>query len=468
MASNFTIFESAVSALGANSQALSVASQNIANVNTPGYSRERILLRSAQSQVIGGIELGRGVEVRDVQRIYDQFTELNLMNAGSSSQEQDVVAQSLKQVETLFNEVGTEGLSSFVTNFLNSFQDLAGDPESITVRQNVLNKAGIVIDRFNTLSQGLKDIRESIDGQIKDRVNKINSIAEELYELNGKIISSSGSALTLRDQRNVKLRELAELTDVTAIDNSDGNFQVYIAGGMLLVNNKGLATLSTSVDNNNSGLSRIYFQVGSGQAADITDQFSTGAIKGFLGVRDTTVPGYQTTLNEFAYELATEVNSLHQVGFDLNGNTGNRFFTNLTSATDAAAIIDFDGAVLNSPNAIAASDTLASIPGGNANALSIASLQSAAITFTTSTTTFTSFYGDYLAEVGSDSANARNLAEFSKNILNQAEVQREQVSGVSLDEEQVNLIRYQAAFQAASKLVSVANNLLDLLVRLGE
>ncbi len=465
---NFNIFETAVSALNANSKALSVSAQNIANANTPGYSRQRVVIQANQAQVIGGLEFGRGASVTNVERVFNNFAELRLRDTASMQSESRLSSESLSQVSTLFNELNNEGLSSYLTNLFNSFQDIANDPQASGPRQDALSKAAILIDRFHSLSQGLKDVRSSIDDQIGDRIDKINTLASEIYELNQRI-DQSQDALTLKDQRNQKLKELSELTDVSTVENESGLFQVYIANGMLLVSESGTATLSTLPDGANAGLVDILYTPQSGAAStDISSRFQKGALKGLLDVRDTTIPGYQSDLDELAYRLSGAVNTLHLTGYDLDGNTNQRFFTNLATSTDAAASISLDPVVDGFPRAIAASGVAGSVPGANDLALQLAALKSSSVAFTAGSTTFGAFYGNLIAQVGSDNRSAQASSQFADDIYLQAYSQREQISGVSMDEEQANLIKYQAAFQAASRLVSIANNLLDTLVNLGK
>lgn len=598
---NFSIFESAVSALRANSQSISVAANNIANVNTPGYSRQKVILASPQPQFIGGLEVGRGVDVKAITRTFDRLAELRLRSAAGEQAQTDVRAGSLQQVQEVFNEIAQNGLSSFTTDFFNAFHDVSTEPESITNRQNLMNKAGIMISQFHNLAGRLRDMRNLIDEQIKDKIKQVNDLAEQIHDLNLKIQSASGDAMSLRDERQLRVKDLAELVDVTALENKDGDYQVYIASGLLLVNNKDFATLSTQSNSSNAGLSDIYFTVGSGSPANVTSRIGAGALKGLLDVRDYDVPIYQERLDEFAYQISKQVNDLHTSGYDLDGNTLNEFFneeafntqsatssnlvtdlknasgnhlrirvgdviqitgdvgatgitgqsltvtatttladiaaalqsglrsvadgtltetatvqpdgsirvtsdathaiTNLQlsisgntafntaftyaspiaagGATDdsdtlttidfsnASELIDLDSSVDGQPRAIAASSAAGGVPGGNDLALSLADLQNTNVNFASGETTFIRFYDDLLAKLGSDAGSAKKNAQFSNDILQQAQIQREQISGVSIDDEQIDLMRFQSAFQAASKLVSVADDLLSILVKLG-
>ncbi|MBF0492341.1 MAG: flagellar hook-associated protein FlgK [Deltaproteobacteria bacterium] len=465
---DFNVFETAISALNANAKALSVASQNIANANTPGYSRQRVVIQSNESQIVGGIEIGRGASVTSVERVVDNFAELRLRDTSSTQSESKVTSDSIAQAGTLFNELSSDGLSTYLSNFFSSFQDVANDPQASGARQDLLSKASIMVDRFHSLSQGLKDIRTSLDTQIKDNVDKINTLAQDIYKLNQKI-NDAPDALTLKDERNAKVQELSGLTDVSTVENGSGTFQVYIANGMLLVNDTGTATLSTLPNAGNAGLSDINFTPSPGAAStNISSRFQTGAIKGLMDVRDTNIPAYQSNLDELAYRLSGAVNTLHTTGYDLDGNHNQRFFTNLASSTDAAASIALDPVVDGHPRAIAASGSSGGVPGGNDMALQLSALSSSNVAFGSGSTTFGAFYGNLLAQVGSDGKSAQSNAQFSDDVFQQAQAQRDQISGVSMDEEQTNLLKYQAAFQAASRLVSIASTLFDTLINLGK
>ncbi len=593
MGGSFTVFQSAVSGLQANSQAISIAANNIANVNTPGYSRQEAILQSETPQTIGGVELGRGVRTKLIRRIFDAFAELQLRNAASSRAELDSTASHLKRVEAVLNEVGFDGIASAVSELFNSFGDIANDPESTTARVNALSKATTLVDRFNMISSKLEDSRALIDLDLRDKVNVANGLIEEIYDLNQKISSDSGDALSLRDERMSLTRDLAELIDVNVVETSDGSYQVYGANGMMLVSEKGVGVLSTQADDDNDGHFNILFTVGDSAAVDITTRIAGGSLKGLVTVRDTEIPDYLDSLNEMAFELARQVNDIHQTGYDLEGNTGNLFFSDLaqvaagtdraimlrnssddllgidvsdtitiqgtvgaafsttmtvsetTTLSDIASamqtairaatgasgtetvVVDTDGSLLVTagaaaitnlklvitgnatfntaftfdtpitagggtgdsdtlsvagdaaanlaidadvdglPRAIAASDSAGGLPGGNVIATQIGALQSTNVSFSTGSATFVKFYGDLLATIGGQSQSYENRFNFADNIFRQSSIQREQISGVSLEEEQMNLLKYQAAFSATAKLVSVAQEIFDRLVNIG-
>lgn len=596
MGTNFTVFESAVSALAANNQALSITANNIANVNTPGYSRQQIVLASRAPQTAGSVELGLGVDLKSILRTVDRFAELRLQESETNKAEYDALVTNIQQIETAFNEVGRDGLSKSITDFFNAFHDVANDPDSTSARDTVVNQGNILIDRFASLTRSLADARRLIDGDVQNKVDRINALATEINQLNLQISTSdAASSLTLRDQRQIKVREISSMVNVTSVETSDGIFQLYIGQGFQLVNGERSATLGTMANTDNDGHLDITLRVGNGAPANITNRLVGGSLKGSVDARDTYISGYQDTMDQLAYSIATELNNVHAAGYDLDGNTLVEFFDESSFNTEAATgtdlatglhdadgdhlriavgdVITFSGtvtgaiggsltvtgtttvndiatalqtaiqaagagtetvtvrpdgslrvtagataitnlqlsitgkanfnaafdyaspiasagtgdssaltetvtdgasrllvlsaAVTTNVRSIAASSTAAGLPGDNTNALAMANLQTQNIGFPGGDTPFINYYSGLLSQIGNDSSTFQSRFDFADAVYRQSEVQREKISGVSLEEEQLNIIRYQSAFQAAGRLVDLAKQVLDILVNIG-
>lgn len=467
MSSNFNVFESAISALSSNSAAISVVSQNIANVNTPGYSRQQAILVSRDPQSFGGQEVGRGVEIASIRRVVDGFVESRLRDSATSASQTEVRANNLLRVEAAFNELSRDGLATQINNFFGAFHELSADPSTTSARQNLLNAGGNLVDTFQTIDSTLTELRQFIDGQISNDVSQINNLATEIVALNEEIRNAdTEESLVLEDQRTLKTRELAELIDVQVVVTSEDIYQVYIGDGIQFINGATKGALDVERNASNDNHYDVTYQVGSGTATTITSRISGGELKGLIDVRDTDIPSYADSLDELAYEIATEVNTLHSAGFALDGTDSRDFFGTLASSDGAAGDISISSDVDGSPENIAASGAATDIPGGNATALSIASLQSSDITFGAGDNTFVGFYSDLLATVGADTSSASGIAAFNQDVYRQAQVAREKISGVSLEEEQLELVRYQSAFQAATRLISVASDILERLANL--
>lgn len=462
-----TVFGTAVNALNVNSQSLSVASQNIANVNTPGYSRQRAVISSEVPLAIGNLELGRGATVEEIERVFNKFAELRVRDAMSEKGENEASAENLQQVENLFNEIDRDGIATFMADLFGAFHDLSENADSLAIRDNVLNKATLLVNHFNELASKLNNARELIDGDIQSAVSEINVLTTQIVDLNGKIQNAvDGTDLVYRDQRNQKVKELAEYVKVNAVETTEGVYQIYIAGGIQLVNGTERGVLSTAADVGNDGLSDIQFTGGSLTAVDITSSIDGGALKGYVDVRDTSIDGYKTTLDELAFEVATEINAIHTTGFGLDGTDGRNFFAALGAIADSAENLAISTDVSGSPSNIAASDTVANLPSGNAIALQMANLGESNITFLSGDATFNQFYATFLSTIGSDTETMLGQAQFSADVLDQAEIQREKISGVSLEEEQINLVRFQSAFEASARLIQVAEEMFQTITEL--
>ncbi|MBX7147967.1 flagellar hook-associated protein FlgK [bacterium] len=594
MGSNFTVFQSAVTALTANSQALSVTSQNISNINTPGYSRQTVSFETRQPQTIGTIELGLGVQIGSILRSVDSFAELRLQEANSDNGYQKSVSENLQALEAIFNEINTAGLSQFMSDFFNAFHEVSSDPESIASRLGVLGKADVLSQHFHTLSEGLDNAKEFIDTSINDSVAAINDLLRQISDLSVSINSTNDEAgLVLKDQRGQKLQELAHYLDISSIETSDGTFQVYTANGIQMVNGSTYATVATAVNIDNENQLDVTIAIGNNSTpVDLTNKISNGYLSGLISVRDDSILSYQRQIDELAFELSRQVNLIHQGGYALDGTTNLDFFddvltnyadtnekltqlrnssgdrldigigdtisiggtvgvtaisgtlnvdkfttlgdlasyvqTRLRAAGDGTetAVIQSDGSILvtagasaitgltfsisgnsafnsvftyptpiaiagtgdsgglvtatgvaesigvssdveGAPAKLAAAGSSSELPGGNSNALDLVALQSSNIDLSTGSTNFTSFYGNLLAQIGSETSSAKHSLEFTDGVLQQAQLDRERTSGVSLEEEQINLVKFQAAFQAASQLINVASKLLEILSNLG-
>ena len=272
----------------------------------------------------------------------------------------------------------------------------------------------------------------------------------------------------MRDQRDYRIQELATKVDVSYSEQSDGTMTVSLPGGETLVEGNRYATVATE-DVSSTGLNRIMFTpIGGGASTDVTATIggtdnSRGEIGGTLQVRDEIVPGYLARLDEMANQLVTAVNSQHNSGYGLDG-TQNNFFdpAGVTSAT-----ISLNGALTPDKIAAAGQDptSFLSGPGDNENALALAQLKNASLTFTvdgTSTaSTVSSYYSALVSKVGVDTQNAENTTLQNQSFLKQLNTLRESNSGVSLDEELTNLIKYQRAFEASARMITAASDMLD-------
>ncbi|HET6419131.1 MAG TPA: flagellar hook-associated protein FlgK [Geobacteraceae bacterium] len=477
----FGILDTAKSGLIAQQAALEVTSENIANVNTPGYSKQTAILETAPTVTTNGLSLGTGVNVAGIQRSYDALLQQQIVNGNSAYGESSTKQTVLEQIQPSFNEINSNGLGQAMDDFFNSWQDLSVTPSGTPERQTVIARAQTLVDTFHEINTSLQSASSNADDALAGLTTDITDKAKNIASLNSQIQQtqySGGDANELKDQRDYLVQEMANEVGVTYKEQSDGTLTVTLAGGQNLVQGTSYATLSTQKDGA-TGLNDIMFTpIGGGASADITSTVggannSKGQMGGYLQLRDAIIPGYLANLDEMANEMVTAVNTLHSSGYGLDG-TQNNFFD---PAGTTSADISLNPAIVGNPDKIAAAtaNPLATgETGDNTNASAIASIRSGAINFsvtvggnTTSTSsTFSSFYSSFVSSVGVDTANATNTSQQNDSFLKQLNTLRDSNSGVSIDEELTNMIKYQQAFQASSKLVNTASQMLDTIINL--
>ncbi len=452
-------------ALLAQQMAIEVTGHNIANVNTPGYSRQRVNMETNEPVS----SFGTGVKATEIQRIYDQFLGDQINNESQNLGRWEAQKGALERVEMVFDESSGYGLNQAMSEFWNAWQDLANNPSGHTERVTLLAKSETLATTFNMTYSDLKQIQNDMDAGIKGTIKKINLAAEQIVNLNQKIPQAelnNQSANDYRDERDLLLKDLSSMIDISSFEDDEGKVTVLVGNGKPLVENVNSWSLST--ETNGSDLQDIVWNDGNGNSVNITDNISGGKLKGWLEVRDVTVPDYLNRLDALAGSIIKEANDFHEDGFGLNDSTGNEFFTG-TSASDIAVHQD----IIDDVNNIAAAGSLAGVPGDNSNAITIANLQNGldhddivvdATTYIIDGETFDDFYNSLVSDVGSSVQKATINFDHQSAMADQLDNYRESVSGVSLDEEMVNLVKFQHAYEAAAKLISTVDEMLETVI----
>jgi flagellar hook-associated protein 1 FlgK len=462
MSNIYGILNLAGNALMTHQQAINVTGNNIANVNTPGYSRQRVLLANNVVQNLAFGVIGSGVTSLGVERIYDRFVGIQINSESENLGRWEAEKQSLEGVEAVFNETAGYGLSQAMSEFWNAWQDLSNEPSGATERTILLSKAESLVQSFSQKYQDLRAAQEGIDANIKGAVDEINQLASQIADLNQKIIETEADGQTAndyRDQRDLALRELSGLIDIATFEDENGAVKVSINNGRTLV--EGNAFRRLLVQDNPSGLSDIYYQALDGSTVDITNSISNGKMKGWLEARDSHIAGYISRLDNLAQRIMEEVNTLHSAGWGLDGSTLNDFFSG-TDITDMQVNID----LVNDSRLIAAASDSASIPGDASNAIAIANLKSMLTMGTGPDSTFDEFYHSLVSDVGNEVVNAGAYYHHQSDMVAYLDNYRESVSGVSLDEEMVNLVKFQSAYDASAKLISTTNELIQTVLNM--
>ena len=474
-----SVFEIGRSGLGIYQTAIEVTGQNIANVNTQGYSRQQVLLETAPPSSSNGFPMGSGARIAAIQRTYDGLLQQQMVTAQSTEGNDTTKSNVLQQIEPTFNEVANDGLGAAISNFFGAWQDLTLNPAGSTERQTVLSRAKSMIDNFNSISTTLNNTITAQDNALVPLTGDISANLKNIAQLNDQIKIYqvvSGSANELKDRRDQFIRDLSTKVGVSYTENSDGTVDVTLTGGgqALVTGNKYAAMFTDNAGGTTTN--DIYITaVGNPPLAAILangtiitatvggTNNSLGELGATLAIRDTKIPGYLAKVDELAFQIASNVNTKHSAGYALDGaTTGVIFFTNLAASTGSAKNISMN---ISTYDQVAAAKNAAA-PGDNSNALLIAQLQNTSIAFTTGSATFNSYYDGLASGIGLDVQSAKNTVAQDTAFTQQLSALRESNSGVSLDEELTNLMKYQRSYQASAKLLNAATDMMDVVLGL--
>jgi flagellar hook-associated protein 1 FlgK len=433
--------------------ALEVVANNIANANTPGYSREVPILEESPPILSGNTMVGTGVTLQSVQSVRDNILDLRIDQETSQQSSLNSYVDSMNQVQALFNETQGTGLQTDLSNFFNNFQSLATDPTSSSLRQAVIVAGQDLAGAFSQTSDNMATIQQGLDQSVVQTVQQVNQLTAQVANLNQQIqeVSNSGdNPGSLVDQRNEALTNLSNLIDTAVIYSNNGTVSVTTTHGALLVSGNQSEALTTQI-NSATGMNDVY-----AQGTDITSTIAGGELQGLISARDGGIPSAQSSLDNLAADLISAVNQQQNDGYDLNGAQGVDFFTPFTpsaSGSNAGAAATMTVA-LTDPDQVAASSD--GTQGDNGNATAMANLQNASIV---SGQTAGDYYSNLIDQVGNDVSNATSEQEAVGLVLQQLTNQQQSISGVSLDEEATNLITYQQAYEAAARVISTVDEL---------
>ncbi|MCK8816033.1 flagellar hook-associated protein FlgK [Natroniella sulfidigena] len=449
-------------ALQTNQKSLEVTGHNIANANNEAYSRQNAVQKATRPHTIPGMDSGgsvgqqgTGVEIASIERARDQFIDERIRQESGSSGYWEMKQEGLEEVEMILSEPSEQGLQEAADEFWNSLQELSGEPESKAVRATVRQKSMVLTDTFNHYDQQLDEYQRSVNSRIGNKVDEINSYGERIADLNQEIrsIESSGQkANDLRDERDHLIEGLSKITNVHTKEDAENNVMVSIGGSKLVWGDQA-NEMEFEVDDDDVTQSEIRWK-NTGNPA----QFQTGEIQGLLEVRDEEMVKYQGELDKLASGLVKEMNQIHGDGYGLDGSTGVDFFSGNTAGDIQVSeeIQAEDGL-----NKIAASADGA-VGDGN-NALEMSKIASEQI-YDDGNADFNDFYKSIVSEVGVDSQRAERMIENQDQVMSQLEQQRTKISGVSLDEEMSEMIKFQHGYNSAAKVVSTMNEMLEVLV----
>ncbi len=457
MASTFSSLNTALSALKYNSAALEVASGNIANVNTTGYARRQINAESVGASTqpamwSRSVNTGDGVTVGSIDRVVDPLLDAQARRQHSSQSYLDVQQTSLQRVETGFNEPGPSGVAAAIADFRSSWHDLANNPGSDAARSAVLGKAATLASAIQTQANNIDAESNDQRTRIVNDVTEVNSVATELASTNKAIAAANANGTdvgTLLDTRDQLGMRLSELTGATSTLRPDGGFDVSV-NGVALVTGSTAGTFQISSGITPSGASDgnpIAYAITDSTGTTAIPSGMTGEIGGVTHLLTTVLPAYSSGLDAVAQQLADQINTQHEAGYDAAGNPGGAFFS--YDPTHPAASI---AVAITSTSALAAS----SVPGGG--------LDSGNATAMAGSTSVESSYQQLINGFGTQVDSINRMTTNQQVLTTQIDSSRSQLSGVSTDEEMTAMLASQRAYQAASRVMTTVDSMLDTLI----
>ena len=452
-------------ALGVQQQAIEVTGQNLANVNNPAYARQRLQVQTSLTLSSALGPQGTGVDAVGIQQVRDSVLDGQIQHETSLGAYWQAQQTGLQYADASLGETvstqasGTAGSATGLTNGLselfNAFQGVATTPTSMDERKSLITAAQSLSAQFNQTDQRLSALHNSLNQNVTDGVASANQLLDTITGLNQQIAKAEAggaNANDVRDLRQQKLEDLAKLVNVDTSTDGDGTLHLSINGQLLVSGGQALDHLQT-------------YDAGGGQLLVRTSgagtplNLSGGSVQGNIEVRDGALATIRQNINQLASQLITQVNAAHSNGYNLQNGTGAAFFTGTT-----AGDIQVNAALAGDPSLIQASG-VSGAPGDKTVAKALAALASQRQAGLNQQT-FSDSYGQTVAGLGAALSQANAQAGDQQTVQQMLQNQRESVSGVSLDEEMANMLKYQKAFQASARMVSTIDSMLTEVINM--
>jgi flagellar hook-associated protein 1 FlgK len=449
-------FELGKRALLSQQLAMNIIGHNIANVNTPGFSRQQAVLQSTYPLDTTLGKIGTGIEVNSIRRLRELFLDTQFRQENQSLGKWSSVQKTLSQVETIFNEPSDTSLGALLDKFWSSWQELSTNPESQAARSSLREQAQLLTNAFHNVSSLLNDLKESLNEEISAKVTEINSIGEQIATLNDQIAKaelSGQKANDLRDKRDYLVDKLSQYAPVKVVEQKTGAITVYFGSLSFVEGNSFFSLEINQIGGENQALNQVIWNSGIGEV-----KFPNGELQGLIEARDEIIPNYLEKLNGLASGLVNAVNVSHRKGFGLDGSTNINFFD---PDKISASNICLSDEILNDLNKIIASESGA--PGDNKIALEIAGLKDARV-LNNGTSTLNDIYKSIIGILGARAQESNDLVESQQLLVNQIENSRQSVQGVSIDEEMANLVKFQRAYEAAARVITTMDEALITII----
>lgn len=467
MADLFSLLGNASASLAAQRGLSQTASNNLQNVNTPGYSRQRAELAAVlPAERVGGAFLGQGAVLAGVTQARDRFLEsqvpANLASAARYRAQADAVS-----ALAAFNLEQPGGPAAALNGYFGAMRVLSQNPSDVGLRQAAVNSAQAVGIAFNSASQQINTARSAVDDRLKGDVETINQLAQRLADLNKEVREARADGASPNDLLDTRQRvqdQLVEMTGAVPVPAANGDVGLALGKGVSLVTGDQAARLSLLANPSNNGLLDVRITPSGGATARTLDATVLGgSMGGLLEARDGTLKTALDGLDTLAFDFASATNAAHQAGVALDGSSGADLFNAGISSAGAATRLSVNPAIAEDVKLLQASDSAGSLPGNNKALLNVLAVADAALS---NGQTVMTGMSQLTSSFGANVASAQGLAEHHEALKAHVEGLRESTSGVSIDEEMVHLSRAQRAFEAVSKVIQITDQMLDTLMKL--
>lgn len=459
MSGGLTALETALRGLRAHQQALNVTAHNVANANTPGFTRQDVQFRATPAQSVSGAagQVGTGVKVAEIRRMRDAFLDEQLRNETSTHGRYNALYLGLSEIETFFSEPSEHGLRTVLAKFWGSFQDVANEPESDAVRRTAIQSGEALAETLRHMSSQMTGLSDSLKTAISSRVSEINQISRQIADLNRQIATIAArpgeQPNDLKDNRDLLIDRLSSLVRVQVTEDETSQVRVTI-NGVSVVN--GLNVSQVEFSETAFGEARL--TVGGYDVLTSNLAQLNGEIAGMIDLRQRISGVYLKELDALALQLITSTNQVHRMGYGLSdvAHVPRDFFTGTSAAS-----IRVSAEIVASPSKLAASAT--GKPGDGQQALALARLKEQML-MQSNTATFDEFLLGVIGKLGVEAMESRRFLENQLLLIKEINTHREQVQGVSLDEEMANMVRFQHAYNACARLITTIDQMLEQLI----
>jgi len=452
------------SGLAASQAHIAVTSQNVTNAQTPGFSRQRLQVTQSDPLRVPQGNFGTGVSMRGTMRVRDEVMDDGYRHDSQYAARNEEHRNAMTAIENVLGEPSESGLATSLELFWNSWSDLSVNPESGAARSVVRQRGAQVATQLNTFGNQIVDAQTATRTRMLETADRVNALAGQVAAINARIVAAEAGgkeAPDMRDLRDAHIDELASLVGATAYPQANGSVNVNIGGDSLV---DGANFKTVRVQSEISDPTRLGIALGglsaTGGPTETMYQLG-GQMAGFVTSYNDTYPDALTRLDGIAAALVTETNAVHGTGF-VGSTPANDFFS---AAHTTARTIRLDAAIVANVNNIAASG-ISGEAGDNTIALALSQLRDTKVSVNGGTASISEGYRTVVAHIATATNAANGTATAARTLATQSNTRRESIKGVSIDEEMVNLMKYQQSYAAAARLISVVDEMSQTLINM--